>query len=225
MTDDILREYLEHGPPSGIDGRVPRVRALLGAASTWDEVPVAGSLDAVLARVDTERATGSRSNPPRHRRTASRRLLAVAAAAALLGAGGGLGWLVAQQSAPAPVAQPTVPRGTRIPLAGTDLAPDAIAVAEIRNTPSGFAISLAVSGLPPAPPGAYYEAWVRSPSGQLVAVGTFHLRSDKEPVELWSGVDVARYPLLTVTLQREGAGADSSGQVVLRGTIPAGRGR
>ena len=38
---------------------------------------------------------------------------------------------------------------------------------------------------------------------------------------LWSGVDLERYPTLTVTLQQEGAGAESSGQVVLSGTVDA----
>ena len=38
-------------------------------------------------------------------------------------------------------------------------------------------------------------------------------------VELWSGVPLDRYPTLTVTLQQEGAGQESSGQVVLSGEV------
>jgi len=38
--------------------------------------------------------------------------------------------------------------------------PAAVPVARVRDTPSGVAISLDVSGLPPAAPSTYYEGWV-----------------------------------------------------------------
>ena len=37
---------------------------------------------------------------------------------------------------------------------------------------------------------------------------------------LWSGVDLAAYRRVTVTLQREGGGPASSGQVLLAGDVP-----
>ncbi len=55
---------------------------------------------------------------------------------------------------------------------------------------------------------------------RLVPIGTFHAREGDGPIELWSGVDVADYPTMTVTIQQEGAGPESSGIVVLRGEIP-----
>jgi hypothetical protein len=108
--------------------------------------------------------------------------------------------------------------GHSVEVAGTELAPEASAVARVEETGSGVAIELDVSGLPPAEPGTYYQAWMKGPDG-LVTVGTFHLRGGDDSVELWSGVPPDRYPTLTVTLQQEGAGQESSGRVVLSGDI------
>jgi hypothetical protein len=84
------------------------------------------------------------------------------------------------------------------------------------------AITLDVSGLAPAPKGSFYQAWVKGPRG-AVAVGTFHVRdgeSAEEPIELWSGVDLADYPTITVTLEPEDGDPASSGTVVLKGKVP-----
>jgi hypothetical protein len=108
--------------------------------------------------------------------------------------------------------------GSGFDVAGTELAPEASAVATVEELGSGVAIELDVSGLPPAEPGTYYQAWVKGAEG-LVTVGTFHMRDGDDSVELWSGVPVDRYPTLTVTLQEEGGGQESSGRVVLSGEI------
>ena len=77
-----------------------------------------------------------------------------------------------------------------------------------------------VAGLPAAPEGEYYEGWLHAEeTGEWVSVGTFHMRGGDDHVELWSGVPVDRYPTLTVTLQEEGAGQESSGRVVLSGDV------
>ncbi|HET9968988.1 MAG TPA: anti-sigma factor, partial [Streptosporangiaceae bacterium] len=105
------------------------------------------------------------------------------------------------------------PVTTDVALAGTRLAPAASAVAKLHATPSGLAIELDVSGLPPPPPGTYYQAWMKGPRG-LVAIGTFHLRGPGT-VELWSAVSLAGYPTITVTREPEDGDPASSGQVVL----------
>lgn len=102
---------------------------------------------------------------------------------------------------------------------GTELAPGASAAAVVDELANGVAIRLEIVGLEPAPDGAYYQGWVRSEDGELVSIGTFHQRGGDGPVTLWSGVPLADYPTLTVTLQREGEGNDSSGKVVLRGSL------
>ncbi len=94
------------------------------------------------------------------------------------------------------------------------LAPAASATARLHATPSGLAIELDVSGLPPSPPGFYYQAWMKGPGG-LVTIGTFHLRGGPGTVELWSAVSLADYPTITVTREPEDGNPASSGQVVL----------
>jgi len=106
-----------------------------------------------------------------------------------------------------------------VALEPTVLAPAAAATAELRETPSGVSIELQVEGLRPAPEGSYYQGWVKSAEGDLVTIGTFHAREGGDDIVLWSGVDVADYRTITVTLQREGEGPASSGQVVLKGTV------
>jgi anti-sigma-K factor RskA len=107
-------------------------------------------------------------------------------------------------------------------LAGTELAPNAAGRANITPTASGFEIKLDISGLPSAPAGSYYQGWLRNEAGNAVTIGTFHGREGTDDIILWSGVDIVDYPTLTVTVQQEGAGPESSGRVVLRGQIPAG---
>ena len=107
---------------------------------------------------------------------------------------------------------------TVVAINGTDLAPSAAGIATLRPTPSGWYIRLDVSGLPAAPEGSYYEGWVWS-EDEGVSIGTFHLRDGSEPVVLWSGVDVAEYPAIWVTLQDEGAGPEASDRIVMKGRI------
>ncbi|MEM9713730.1 MAG: anti-sigma factor [Actinomycetota bacterium] len=110
--------------------------------------------------------------------------------------------------------------GVLVALAATDLAPGASGEADVIDTPNGVKILLDVTGLPPAAEGTYYQAWVRNADGG-VSAGTFHLRGGGGEIELWSGVPIEDYPIITVTLQTEGEGPASSGMVVLRGELSA----
>ncbi len=111
------------------------------------------------------------------------------------------------------------PESIELALEGTDLDPDASAQVLVTPGLLGTRIDLDVVGLDPAPPGTYYEAWLRQSPEVGVSAGTFHLRGGDGEVELWAGVSPVDYPLLTVTLQSE-AQTESSGQVVLRGLVP-----
>lgn len=106
----------------------------------------------------------------------------------------------------------------RFALSATALAPHAHATAAVRSTNSGFEITLDVSGLPRAPAGSYYQAWVKGPAG-LVPIGTFHTGNGK--VILWSGVSLHRYNTVTVTVETESGDPGSSGQRVLVGELPS----
>ena len=104
------------------------------------------------------------------------------------------------------------PESAVVTLAGTELEPDAAGRASIAPMDSGFEIELDISGLPPAPVGTYYQGWLRNQDGDAVTIGTFHGREGTDDIILWSGVDIADYPTLTVTIQQERAGAESSGR-------------
>lgn len=109
--------------------------------------------------------------------------------------------------------------GQHLALAGTALAPDASAEAIVSEQALGVVIELDVSDLAPAPKGTYYQAWVRQDAAVGVSAGTFHMRGGNGVVFLWAGVTTKDYPLVTVTLQTEGEGPESSGKVVLKGLL------
>lgn len=186
--------------------------------AVWVEPP-AGLADSIVAAVAAERAVAPRppvvampSTQPRTsvRRRRSRATWWIGAAAAAAVAALAVGVVVTRGDGETE---------EQFSIAGTELDSDAAATAELTDLPNGVAIKLDISDLDPAPEGFYYQGWVRSEAGETVTIGTFHMRGGDGTVTLWSGVDVADYPTLTVTLQEEDAGPESSGQVVLRGSI------
>jgi Anti-sigma-K factor rskA len=219
VNEDEFADFLDNdGRASGprdepTRDTATRFRDLLADDAVWAE-PSPTGVDDLLAAIHAESAGTAAPEAPaaRHRvpsRGRSRRLLLVAAAAGIVAVAGVVGILVRSADDGA---------GQDFAVAGTDLAPGASGVATVEETGSGVAIELDVSGLPPAEPGTYYQAWVKGPDG-LVTVGTFHMRGGDDHIDLWSGVPLDRYPTLTVTLQEEGAGQESSGRVVLSGDV------
>jgi hypothetical protein len=186
--------------------------------AVWAEPP-AGLADSIIATIAAERAVAPRqpvvAMPTARPKTSARRRRSrttwwVGAAAAAAVAALAVGVVVSRGDSETP---------EQFAIGGTDLAPAASATAELRDLPIGVAIALNICDLDPAPEGHYYQGWVRSDDGETVTIGTFHMRGGDGTVTLWSGVDVAEYPTLTITLQQEGAGPESSGEVVLRGSI------
>lgn len=209
-----LAEYLEQGaeepgpyaPDAASADAARRLRALLADPDGWAEPP-AGLLGQILAGTGT--GTGSAAGRDDRRRQIQMRRTVRAGAAALLAAAAVVVGIVVTRG----------PATTDVALAGTRLAPAASATAKLHATPSGLAIELDVSGLPPSPPGYYYQAWMKGPRG-LVTIGTFHLRGGPGTVELWSAVSLADYPAITVTREPEDGNPASSGQVVLTNRHP-----
>lgn len=182
----------------------PSVQALLAHQETWAEPPAD-----LRARL---RATVTAAAPvPMNRRRRRPAMLLTAAAGLVLLVALVTGVVVARSSSPAPMATSA--------LAGTSLAPAASGTATVHAAASGFRIALDVHNLSPAPAGSFYEAWLKDPSGHLVAVGTFHARQGGRGIGLWSGVDPHRYTTMTVTVQQEGSAPVSSGRVVLKGPL------
>jgi hypothetical protein len=245
-SDETIGAYLEQRTG---DGAVPagarRTRDLLGTASTWADPPPE-VLDRALAAIRAERAdppAAPAAGPPATalavnarvvaaapvnargsavppaaaapaRRLPRRRLFTLAAGIVAFGAGTLAGWVA--------TGLPDREPGTEVQLAGTELAPEATANGTVRDTPDGVAITLRIDLLAPAGPGEYYAAWVTGPDLEPVPIGSFHLRDGGEPIELWAGVDTTQYHTITVTIESEQDGPQSSGEVVLRGTIPRG---
>jgi hypothetical protein len=222
---------------------VGRVRSALAAAATW-EAPPAAVRDRLLAAVRAESAGGDGRDTGEGGDTgdgddrggrAGRGDRAQAGVpiveggvvvplrrsrrARWLAAGGGfLAGAAAAAAVAAVIAyQPT--DGQTVELAAPGR-PDAVVTADVDPQSAGVAITLHITGLPPAPDGTYYAAWLSGPQG-VVPIGSFHWRKGGIPIELWSGVTPDRYPRLYVTLQQEDQALTPSDDVVLDGTVPA----
>ncbi|MEX2651379.1 MAG: anti-sigma factor [Acidimicrobiia bacterium] len=203
-TDDIRPQYLATGSgerPADQE-QLDLIRGVLAESSTWEEPPE-GVVDGLLATI-------AREGHPPVGETATKRqrptwLLAAGAVAAIV-----LLVIGVVSVFDEPIAE------TVVAMTGTDLAPAAAGVASLRPTPSGWYIRLDVSGLPAAPEGTYYQGWVWS-DDEGVSIGTFHLRDGDDAVVLWSGVDVAEYPAISVTLEDEGAGPEASERIMMKG--------
>ncbi len=208
----------------------PELIAALADESTWTEVPIELE-EAIVAAIVEEAGTSGeldRSDEPREAAVpeppsgaevidlSSRRRwrtfgLSAAAAAVVIIAGAVIVSTVGGSGDDDPQ--------FALALEATELAPGASADVGIDTTPLGTKILLDVRDVPPAPPGSYYEAWLRIDAETGVSAGTFHLRGGDGEIELWAGVTVDDYPLFTITLQDEGGGAASSGRVILRGVV------
>ena len=181
------------------------LRALLLDPRMWEDPP-ADLEDRVLEAVQRPVAVleAPRARARKRPSWTTRAFAAAAAVVALIAVGS----VVLRDDAP-----------PRHELAGTELAPGASGSVRVKELGNGAELKLRVDGLAPAPRGRFYQAWVKGERGR-VAVGTFHLRGGGDrPIDLWSGVEIADYPTLTVTLQEEGAGDQSSGRIVLAGKI------
>lgn len=198
----------QHGLEDLSEPTMDALSALLARDSVWD-VPGPDVEERVLASVAAEAELPAPLTGPTRPGLAERRHLRIigVAAALLLILGLTIGLLASDDGVPLQVA-----------LAGTELAPGATAVAELEDTPQGLRVRLEVSGLAPAAPGTYYQGWIKSGS-DAVTIGTFHARGGAGVIELWAGVSSDQYNSIAVTLQQEGAGAESSGLVVLSGTL------
>ncbi|MFI5038420.1 MAG: anti-sigma factor [Solirubrobacterales bacterium] len=203
------REALTAGERAELD----ELRGLLTSEATWAE-PDASLEDRVVAAIAAEARTApaARSERPRTVRRTWRWSVGRPAY--------GLGVVAAAASAIAivlaSIGGSITTRQLAMAVSGTSLAPDAKGSGTLTQTESGWRIQLEATGLPRVSGGRYYEAWLKSPAGVLVAVGTF---DDARHVTLWAGVAPPEYPTFTVTLQRAGAGAASSGERVLTGAV------
>lgn len=186
--------------------------SVLRGAAVWAEPPA--GLEALIV----EQIRSASAAPPESAVTASsrasgagwRRVLPAVAAAAIAFTGG---FLIAHRDDDDPEAV------ANVALTGTDLTPGASATGEVIDRGAGYAIRLETAGLPPAPDGSYYEGFLRADDGEMVSVGTFHMRGGDGTVVLWSGVQIAEYGTLVVSERVERSDADGTQRVVLEGEL------
>lgn len=220
MSHDDWADYLDPEAPdttlSELDRAVlDRARRALRDGATWDQPsPLLEQRILAEARRTPQDAPAigreAAATPITEARSRRRRLLpAVGLVAAVAAAV--IAVVVLSQRASGPATE-------QYALAGTSLSPQATAEAQIESSSAGDAITLEIKGLPPAPAGSYYAAWVSGPRG-TVPVGSFHWRKGGIPIALWSGVDTRRYPRFAITLQREGVRAAMSDEVFMRGSF------
>jgi hypothetical protein len=198
------------------DALVAQMPEALRDPDVWADPPpwLADSIVAAIAdeRADAALVVAAPAAPGRARRQRRpRQTWWLAAAAAVVAIVAAVGIIATRDGG----------GGEEFAMAGSELAEGASATGRIDDTDSGLEITLDISGLPPAPDGYFYEAWMRSEGEppDLVPIGTFHMQGGDSTVTLWSGVNVDTHPIITVTLQQDGAGPESSGQVVLRGSL------
>ncbi len=176
----------------------------------WAELP-AGLEDAVVDAITAE-ATVTPADPVPLDQVRSRRRSSVpwwlSAAAAVAVVVAGVALLTRGGDADA----------VEFSLTGTEAAPGASAEVVLSATPAGLKILLDADGLPGAPEGTYYEAWLNN--GEVsVSAGTFHLRGGSNRIELWAGVVTPDFDRLAITLEPIDGDAGSSGDARLVGTF------
>jgi hypothetical protein len=180
---------------------------LLHRADPWDDLP-RDLEDAVVAAISAEAGPSHPTevtslDEHRRRRWTSARVLGAAAVFAIVVAGVALTTRSGSE-------------GVTFALAGTDAQPGATAEVTVAATPAGLKILLDADGLPGAPEGYMYEAWVGD--GEIgISAGTFHLRGGDGPIELWAGVTGPSFDRLWITLEPIDADAASSTDARLRG--------
>ena len=224
--DDHQIAYLEGARPSEVHVRtcpncqavvaeLDEIRDAMAQPAMWAEPDpsLESRVVAAVERADMEQAGSAAPVVPlksRRRLRFTPILVGAVAAVLLLGAVLGGGLVKILDRGPGADAQ--------VALAGTPLAPKARGDADLTNSANGVEIRLHLSGLPRAPAGFYYQAWVKGAKG-LVPIGTFH--TGDGDVTLWSGVPLDQYPTITVTLEEEGGDPASSGKRVLIGELKA----
>jgi Anti-sigma-K factor rskA, C-terminal len=104
-------------------------------------------------------------------------------------------------------------------LTATAIAPGAHGVADMYKTEAGFRVELDARGLPKLSGDEYYQAWLKSPDGTEVPIGTFSANGGD--VILWSGVSPTNFPMFSVTKEAADNNQNSSGRPVLAGEIRA----
>jgi hypothetical protein len=192
---------------------VALLAVLLSDPSTWAE-PDAGLEDDVVHAVTSAApiaavSVATRTNRARRDATTRRRRVVVPALSAAAAIAIVFGAVV--------VARSDTRADFTAELRATAVAPGAGALVDITHNNAGFRFVLDAHGLPALPAGEYYQAWLKSPAGTLVPIGTFSASDGR--VTLWSGVSPNQFPTMSVTIEAADNNQATSGRRVLVGDV------
>lgn len=161
------------------------MQAVLDVDALWAS-PDPAMEETVVSLIGAASRSGAGSDS---RRWARRRTAFAAAAVAVVVAAVAAGVAVITRL-PGPDWEVAVP--------GTEIAPEAVAVARGWVEPGGTRLEFDITGLDPAPPESIYEVWFSRGSIHISA-GTFS--SSDDTIEMWTGIARKDFPRIWVTVE------------------------
>ena len=216
LIRSVTREPIEMtDAPSGLWERIAAEAGVSPDAALASEAPASGDATSddrddpggVAPVVDLE---------SRRRRWTT--LLATAAAVVALVAG--VGSFAASQSDDSPT---ELAAAQLLPYEGAQVG-DAAGTVELIDDGDQLSLRVDMKDLPAPAPGTFYELWLIDPTtGEPVSVATMKDGSSDVATEIAvpAGTDPARFDVVDVSVQEDGAGPEHSGNSVLRGTLSA----
>lgn len=101
--------------------------------------------------------------------------------------------------------------------AGLDPGGDSTGAAQLIEGESGWKVAIEVDGLPDAPDGSYYEAWLLGPDGsQVQSLGAL---TGAEQLAVPDGLAIEDFPLVDVSIEPIDGDPGHSAKSVLRGEL------
>jgi anti-sigma-K factor RskA len=107
-----------------------------------------------------------------------------------------------------------------VPLAATELAPEAGGEARIEEVGENFQVELEVWGMPELKKDEYYEMWYYAEDGGRISCGTFRVGPHgRATVNLTAPASARRYPEIEITRELDDGNPEASSEGVLEGTL------
>jgi anti-sigma-K factor RskA len=107
-----------------------------------------------------------------------------------------------------------------VPLAATELAPEAGGEARIEKVGENVQVELEVWGMPELKENEYYEMWYYAEDGGRISCGTFRVGPEgRTTVNLSAPASASDYPEIEITRELDDGDPEASGEAILEGTL------
>lgn len=204
LLEQLGEDAWELGPAPALD--LPKLVAGRGRPAATEPAPAA-------ARADDPRWSTAPGRRWRGRTLVLRPVTAGLAVLGLLALGGGVGAALRGGETPAATASPP----WRVALAPLPGQPASERARVALPAGVGGPAEVVARGLPPTPPGHFYEMWFMDDARRLVSVGTFVVGpTGRVHARFTTGADPRRYRYVDVSLERDDGRPGHSGRSVLR---------